>query len=185
MLEKILTKHLICRKFTENDLSIIVQWASSTISNGPYLSVENDSLEDTVNKFRNSSFWNEKSKTYLIETKEGKTPIGTIKYWTITDSSTTAMIALKIAIPEFRKKGYGTEVQKALIRELFKKYNYDAVEMYTDINNIAQKRCLEKLDFEDMKVESYIDAGVPRQGHLYRLTKERYEKSGVHIYYYE
>ncbi len=164
---------------------MITDWENSQIAYGDYLSCENHSLEDNIIKFENNSFWNDKSKTYIIETKKDTIPIGTLKYWTKTDLPNVAMMAIKITIPEFRNKGYGTEAQKGMIRELFKKYNYNAIEMYTDVNNIAQKKCLKKLDFEDIKTESYVDAGVQRQGHLFRLNKDRYEKSGVHIFYYE
>lgn len=185
MLENFYTKRFICRKIKEQDVPILTEWSNSQIAYGDYLTPENTTLEENLSKLKNNSFWNDKSKTYLVETKEEETPIGIIKYWTKSDSSTVAMIALKIAIPEHRRKGYGTEIQKALIRELFKKYKFDAIEMYTDINNIPQQKCLEKLDFENIKTENYVDSGTPRQGHLYRLTKERYEKSGVHIFYYE
>jgi len=184
-LEKFYTKRLICRKINEKDISIITEWGNSQAAYGDYLSVENITIEENLNKLTNSSFWNPKSKTYIIETKEGEKPIGTIKYWTKTDASTVAMMAIKIAVPEQRRKGYGTEVQKALIRELFKKYTFEAVEMYTDISNTPQQKCLSRLDFENIKTENYEDAGVPRQGCLYRLTKGKYEKSGVHIFYYE
>ena len=184
-MEKFFTKNLICRKINKNDLPMITDWENSQIAYGDYLSCENHSLEDNIIKFENNSFWNDKSKTYIIETKKDTIPIGTLKYWTKTDLPNVAMMAIKITIPEFRNKGYGTEAQKGMIRELFKKYNYNAIEMYTDVNNIAQKKCLKKLDFEDIKTESYVDAGVQRQGHLFRLNKDRYEKSGVHIFYYE
>lgn len=185
MLENFFTKRLICKKITLEDIELITAWNNSQEAYGEHLTPENISYEDNITKFKHHNFWNNKSKTFLIETKEKNEPIGTIKYWTQAEHSKTAMIAVKIAVPQYRKQGYGTEVQKALIRELFKKYKFEVIEMYTDVNNKPQQKCLEKLDFENIKTEDYTDAGEARQGYLYRLTKERYEKSGVHIYYYE
>lgn len=185
MLENFFTKRLICRKIIISDIELITHWHGSQEAHGEYLTAEKCDYNDTLLKFNNNNFWNDKSKTFLIETKEKNEPIGTIRYWTQAEHSKTALIAVKIAVPHYRKQGYGTEVQKALIRELFKKYKFETVEMYTDVNNKPQQKCLEKLDFENIKTEDYTDAGTARQGYLYRLTKERYEKSGVHIYYYE
>lgn len=185
MLDEIFTKRLKCRKITAKDIELITLWSNSSIAYGDCLTPEKASLEDNQVKLKNNNFWNDNSKTYLIEIKENSQSIGTIKYWAKTENIKTAMIALKIAIPQFRKKGYGTEVQKALIRDLFKKYKFETIEMYTDLNNVPQQKCLEKLDFKSIKTEDYTDSGTSRQGFLFRLTKEQYEKSGVHLYYYD
>ena len=185
MQETFFTKRLICRKPTKNDIKTLSFWNSFQEANGEYLAVEKTSLEENLSKFDNNSFWNDNSKTYIIELKENKIPIGLIKFWAKTDENKTAMITVKIAIPQYRRKGLGTEVQKGLTRELFKKYGYNAIEMFTDINNEAQQKCLTRLDYDYIKTEEYTDAGETRQGHLYRLSKEKYEKSGVHIYYYD
>ena len=55
----------------------------------------------------------------------------------------------------------------------------------TSQKNISQQKCLKKLDFENLGIQEYLDLKVKRQGFLFQLTKEKYEKSGIHIYYYE
>lgn len=185
MLDIFFTKRLSCRKITESDIALITKWNGSRVSNGDYLTVENLDVDENIEKFKNNFYWSDKNKNYLMELKQGAVPIGVIKYWTKINDPHCALVTLKIAVPEFRGQGYGTEVQKAMVRELFKKYKYDSVEMHTDINNLAQQACLRKLDFENVETENYEDAGVIRQGYLYRLTREKYETSGVHIYYYE
>lgn len=185
MLDYFFTKQLRCRKININDVDIISKWSNNPEAYGEFLAMERLAPIDVKEKINSGSFWNQSSKTFLIELKKKETPIGTLKYWTKSNDTKTALIAIKIAETNYRKKGYGTESQKGLIRELFKKYNYDSIEMYTDIGNIAQQRCLIKLDFQNIKQEDYDDAGIKRQGYLYRLTKNRYETSGVHIYYYE
>jgi len=185
MAEQFFTNRLICRKIIDKDIELITVWNNSQEAYGEYLTHEAATYDENIIKLNNNNFWNDNSKTFLIDTKDNKTPIGTIKYWTKIGGAKTALVALKISIPEYRKQGYGTEVQKALIRELFKTYHFESVEMYTDVNNEPQQKCLLKLDFKNIKTENYTDAGTTRQGYLYKLTKERYEKSGVHIYYYE
>lgn len=179
------TKRMLCRSISEKDICLLTSWFNSQEAHGDFLTVEPSTIEENIEKFQNQGFWNEKSKTYIIELKENNIPIGTMRYWTKIENIKTALMAIKIATPEYRGQGYGTEAQKALIRELFKKYQYNTVEMYTDINNLPQQKCLGKLDFENIHIESYQDGKITRQGCLYRLTKDRYEKSGVHIYYYE
>jgi len=185
MIEGFYTKRLQCRRIKEKDVGLITAWKNSEDANGEYLTSEKISLKDNLEKFKNNNFWNKKSKSYVVELKENSLPIGIIKYWTKINDTSCALMTVKIATPSYRKNGFGTELQKALIRELFKKFKFKSIEMYTDINNIAQQKCLKKLDFDNIKTESYEDAGLIRQGYLYQLTKEKYEKSGVHIYYYE
>lgn len=185
MLSNFYTKRLYCRKINEKDVALITKWNKSAVSNGKYLTIEDAQVSLNMEKFKNNAYWNDKNKTYLIELKLNATPIGIIKYWTKINDPLCALVTLKIAEPKFRNQGYGTEVQKALVRELFKKYKYKSIEMHTDINNLAQQACLTKLDFENIESESYEDAGILRQGYLFRLTREKYERSGVHIYYYE
>ena len=52
-------------------------------------------------------------------------------------------MALKISEPEMRNKGYGTEAQKYAIIQLFTRMKLQRVEMYTDIDNQSQQRCLQ------------------------------------------
>lgn len=185
MLDYFFTSRLKCRKITSHDIDIICAWSNNPESYGDFLAMDKMKPNEAQEKLNNNIFWNTTSKTYLIELKDDATPIGTIKYWSKVGYAKTALIALKIAAISYRRKGYGTEVQKALIRELFKKYGYETVEMYTDIANIPQQSCLDKLDFINVKQEDYADAGKNRQGYLFRLTRERYEASGVHLYYYD
>lgn len=185
MIEHFFTKNLKLRKLEANDLKTLVKWSKDVSLYGDYLTPEKLDYDDCIKKYKNDFYWNEKSKTYLIELKGNELAVGIIHYWAKSNNNKTVLVALRIAEPGHRNKGYGTEAQKGLIRELFLKYKYNCVEMYTDINNKPEQRCLEKLDFENMGIEEYKDGLKQRQGYLYRLSRERYDKSMVHIYYYE
>ena len=185
MFDYLFTRRLKLKKILVENIPLLVTWSNDREVYGKYLSMENLKNDECLHKFENDYFWNNNSKTYLIELKEDNTSIGTIQYWTKSDDPNTAMVSLKLAVMSFRGQGYGTEAQKGIIRELFKKYKFEAVEMLTDINNIPQQKCLMKLDFDNIEIKEYLDNGINRQGYIFRLKKDKYERSGIHIYYYD
>jgi RimJ/RimL family protein N-acetyltransferase len=94
-------------------------------------------------------------------------------------------MAVKIGDPAERNKGYGTEAQKYLIIHLFSKTLVGAVDMFTDIDNGPQQRCLMKLGFELMDSRSYDDQQIFRTGNLYRLSKKRFQETLTYQFFYE
>ncbi len=173
---RIYTKRLVLRKIEQDDLQLLTEWSSSASAYGDYLTPENHSYQDIFDLWQSNSFWNKHSRTLLIECKEQSRILGTIRYWEKQNDRRTALVALKIALPDFRCQGFGTESQLGLINYLFKQGRYQNVEMFTDIDNIPEQRCLEKLGFSFISVQSYEDHDLERQGRLYRLTSEEYEK---------
>ena len=180
-----LTKRLNLRKIKKEDVSLLYEWSNDNSTYGDYLSPTPLSKKEYLEKFQSDYFWNDKSKTYLIELKENPEPIGLMHYWIKPEDNKVAMVALKIASAKNRSVGYGTEAQKGLVKELFEKYKFDSIEMLTDINNIAQQRCLKKLDFENIETKQYKDVEVQRQGFVFSLSLKKYKNSGVYIFYYE
>ncbi len=174
-MDHIFTERLCLRKVSEADLSLLSQWSSSREAHGDYLSPENHSYQDCYERWQNNSYWNDHSKTLIIEHKEKKQAVGTIRCWQKSNDYCTAMVALKVAEPHFRGQGLGTEAQRGLIHHLFTKDNYRAVEMFTDIDNVPEQRCLSKLGFTLTDIQSYEDQKVQRQGRLYRLNRTEYE----------
>jgi RimJ/RimL family protein N-acetyltransferase len=49
--------------------------------------------------------------------------------------------------PEFRGRGYGSEVQRLLVRYLFAHTQVNRIEATTEITNVAEQRALEKAGF--------------------------------------
>ena len=184
-MDNFFTYRLNMRPITKADLPLLQQWSQCPDAYGEHLSMERWSLEECRAKLQNASFWSDSSKTYLMELKEDHQPIGTLRYWRKPETPSTAMIALKVAVPEQRGKGYGTEAQKGLCRELFTKYHVQDIDVFTAMDNRPEQRCLEKLDFTFIGFQSYQDQGLERQGKLYRLSKARYQQSSVHLYYYD
>jgi len=170
----IFTKRLCLRKIEEEDLELISAWSCSKAAHGEYLSPGNHTYQDCYDRWQNATYWNDHSKTLIIELKEKKQPLGTIRYWLKANDHSTAMVALKIAEPAFRGQGFGTEAQRGIVHFLFVRNHYSAVEMFTDIDNVPEQRCLAKLGFTLADLQTYEDQKVQRQGRVYRLIRSEF-----------
>ncbi len=180
---KIFTIRLLLRRIEVFDAPLLAQWSKDPLAYGPYLTPEHHTVETLEAQIKSGMLWSERNKSFLVELREG-TPLGTIQYWMRPEDPNTAVMALKLANPELRGKGYGTEAQKYLILFLFDRLNIRRVEMYTDINNQAQQRCLQKLGFELIQALPYTDQQVQRQGYLYRLEWQRFINEPIYQYHY-
>ncbi len=184
--DKLFTRRLSLAKIQEENLPIVVEWSLSATACGPYLTPEKFNLEWMQTQVQSGVLWSDREKMFFVETKETGLPIGTAHYWQPHGGGNTITMAVKVALPEERGKGYGTEIQKFLIMHLFDRMNtIKAVEMYTDINNTAQQRCLSKLGFELIESLLYDDQQEKRTGHLYRLTADKYHRHPIYQFHYE
>jgi RimJ/RimL family protein N-acetyltransferase len=181
--DRIFTIRLQLRRIEVGDLPLLAAWSSNPMAYGDYLTPENHSADHLRLQVEAGILWNERQKTFLIELRDG-TPIGTIHYWIRSEDPGTAVIAVKITLPEERCKGYGTEIQKYLILFLFNRLDIRQVEMYTDVNNLAQQRCLQKLGFELTQSLPYADQQIQRIGYLYRLCRQRFTREPIYRHHY-
>jgi len=181
--DKLFTPRLCLRRMYETDLPQLVDWSRSAEAYGRYLSPENLQMDQVRQQLQSGVFWNGQEKAFLILRREEEKLLGTIHYWQPVGREKTAAVALKIALPTERGKGYGTEAQKYLISYLFDRCGMEQVEMYTDIDNTVQQRCLGKLGFELVDSLSYTDQQVRRVGHLYRLTGTGYAAQPIYQYH--
>lgn len=182
--DKLLTPRLSLRRVQQEDLSLLVEWSNSSDAHGEYLTPEGLDRQVAKDQVASDMMWNDENRVFLVQLKDGPT-IGTAHYWLRSEQKKCGVMALKIADPEKRNNGYGTEAQKYIIISLFERLKLEAVEMYTDINNLPQQRCLKKLGFELVETLSYDDHQVSRVGHLFRLDQKAYSKSLYYQYHYE
>lgn len=182
--DKILTPRLKLRRIVESDLALFVAWSQSDTAHGKYLTP--DRLDERTGRGQlvSGAFWNDENRVFLIELRDER-PIGTLHYWLRSERKDCAVMALKISEQELRNKGYGTEAQKYAIIQLFTRMKLQRVEMYTDINNRAQQRCLDKLGFELIDSLHYDDRRVQRLGHLYRIDAKTFSNTPIYQYHYE
>ncbi len=183
-IEKLYTNRLMLRRVRISDLSLLVEWSQSTDSCGNFLSPECFELQQLQQKLDSGVLWNAVEKFFIIERRD-ETPLGTIHYWQPPGKYDTATVSVKIADSSQRNKGYGTEAQKFLLMYLFDRIGVQNVEMYTDIDNIAQQSCLKKLGFRLVESLTYDDRYIKRTGNLYRLDASHYSKELIYRFHYE
>jgi RimJ/RimL family protein N-acetyltransferase len=181
--DKIFTIRLQLRRIEQGDITLLARWSNDPGAYGACLTPEQASHQQLAELQAGGVYWGESHRMFLIELRDGS-PIGTIRYWIQAEEAEHAVVALKIARPEERGKGYGTEAQKYLIMFLFDRTGVDAVEMYTDVNNHAQQRCLQKLGFDLIDACRYRDQQVLRTGYLYRLTRQQYSQTSIYQFHY-
>lgn len=178
------TPRLILRKVEPTDIPLLSSWSNSTAAHGAFLTPDRISVEQACAEYEAGLHWNEQSRIFIIEVKNLQ-PIGTIHYWLRPEKKWCAVMALKIADSSCRNEGYGTEAQKYIIIHLMRQMKLTRVEMYTDIDNIPQQRCLTKLGFEQVESLQYEDGGLSRTGFLYRLGADRFKEISMYHFHYE
>lgn len=181
--DRIYTIRLQLRRIEAGDLQLLSEWSNSPTAYGDYLTPENLTTGVLRSQLQAGILWTKRNKTFLIALRQGL-PIGTVQFWIRPEDPATAVIAVKITCPDQRCKGYGTEAQKYLILFLFNRLDIKQVEMYTDANNIAQQRCLQKLGFELHQALPYVDRQVQRLGYLYRLSRQRFAQEPIYSHHY-
>jgi len=180
----IYTRRLILRKIEKEDLAQYLAWSNSKEAHGDYLTPESLGEAEALEQFDSGTLWNHTSRTYLILLRDGPS-IGTIHFWLRPEKRSSAVMALKIAVPKYRNMGYGTEAQKFLIIHIFQRFAGRAIELYTDVDNRAQQRCLAKLGFRIVDCQTYDDQHVKRTGYLFRLDDDGFRKHPIYRYHYE
>ena len=181
---QIKTPRLILRKTEPSDLPQLCDWSNSETAHGAYLTPERISVDQGLQDCFAGIHWNPQNRLFLIETRDNQA-IGTIHYWLRPERRDCAVMAVKIAVITLRSRGYGTEAQKYLINYLLGQGKLARVEMYTDIDNLAQQRCLHKLGFEQVESLQYIDGGISRTGFLYRIDRQRFLATPIYHFHYE
>lgn len=63
--------------------------------------------------------------------------------------------------PQWRGKGYGTQAQRQLVEMLFRDTTANRVQAYTAVNNLAERRSLEKAGFQQ---ECHVRQAMWRDG---------------------
>lgn len=182
--DRIMTPRLCLRRVQLEDIPLLVEWSGSATAHGEYLTPDGYDQERWRRECLSGVLWSERNKIFVIDERGGR-PLGTVHFWLRPERTTCAVIALKIAAPGDRGKGFGTEAQKHVIITLFDRFKVSEVEMYTDIDNCSQQRCLAKLGFELVESLSFNDQQVNRTGHLYRIDSDTFARTSIYHFHYE
>jgi RimJ/RimL family protein N-acetyltransferase len=179
--EKVFSARLVLQKYEADDVEFIVDCCNTPKAVGQYLSAEKLTRKQFHERLANNYYWNKSNIAFTIRLKEGS-KIGFIHAWQDPTQPQSVLFSVAITVPKYRKHGYGTEVQKILIQRLFSTCDYQKIEMYVDVNNIGQAKCLRSLGFSIDKACVYNDGGVSRSGSLYCLTKNKYLSIADYVY---
>ncbi|MEJ2641646.1 MAG: GNAT family protein [Desulfosarcinaceae bacterium] len=183
--DRLYTPRLYMRRMLAVDLPLICRWSHDVEACGSYLTPEGYCPDQLLEQLHSGALWRTRERFFCIETRADNQPLGTIHYWMRQDRGDIAVVAIKIAVTDLRGKGYGTEAQKYLMIHLFKQVGVRSVDMYTDVDNCPQQRCLQKLGFQLERSLTYGDRSVERNGLLYRLTTAAFAKHPVYQYHYD
>lgn len=182
---RLYTTRLCLRRVEEADIPLLLKWSNCPECYGAFLTPERFTQDQLQQQMISGALWNDHEKHFMIELKADGTAIGTIHFWSMPGMQNTVVMALKIAVIKERGKGYGTEAQKFLIKHLIEVEKIEKILMYTDVNNLAQQRCLNKLGFILKESLRYEDQQVMRTGHLFELDAVHYYTQPVYQYHHE
>jgi RimJ/RimL family protein N-acetyltransferase len=183
--DRLYTPRLYLRRIRETDLPLLGRWSNDLEACGRYLSPEQYTQTQLREQQQSGAWWRRLERLFFIEKRSDSQALGTVHYWMRPDRGECAVMSVKIAVSGERGKGYGTEAQKYLIIHLFKQVGVRCVEMYTDVDNHPQQRCLYKLGFQLERSLTYSDRAIERNGHLFRLTAAAFARHPVYQYHYD
>jgi RimJ/RimL family protein N-acetyltransferase len=158
----IITKRLILRRYTHDDLSDVLEFASQP-SVARVTSGNIDATEEGVGRYielQNSYQPFEKDKVFdlAIERKEDGVVIGLLGF--ICRDHLQGEIGWALGV-EYRGQGYATEAARALIAYGFKSLDLHRIHADTSIGNTASWRLMERLG---MKREAHLREVVYQEG---------------------
>lgn len=110
----------------------------------------------------------------------GERTIGKVDWFTVTNwgrANTSACWEIAIGIfAEHRGRGFGTQAQRLLIDYLFAHYPRHRIQATTAIENMAERRSLEKLDFvqEGIIRQAQWRAGAWHDQVIYSVLREQF-----------
>jgi RimJ/RimL family protein N-acetyltransferase len=104
----------------------------------------------------------------------GAERLGTVSWRRIrvTDQSSYWSIGIAL-LPEYRGRGYGTDAQRQLTRDLFAHGPVERIEAETETDNVAERRALERIGFvhEGTLRSHYFRDGAWRDTAVYALLR--------------
>jgi RimJ/RimL family protein N-acetyltransferase len=101
-------------------------------------------------------------------------PLGFVSWSRLATSTHAYVLEFGISLwPQWRGKGYGTAAQEALARYLFAHSPVNRIQAWTDAENLAEQRALEKAGFvrEAVLCEYAFRDGAWRDEVLYRMLR--------------
>ncbi|MGD8603134.1 MAG: GNAT family protein [Anaerolineales bacterium] len=140
---------LALRPISRSDLPLLEAWHNDSQIKGEFNSFGFSGTHSIDSDYEKSGFLDDRQGMLMIVSPEGE-PIGGVSYRSVIYGPNDASRAFSIGIhlvPEQRGRGLGAQAQALLADYLFDTYAVQRIEAETDVENIAERKSLEKAGF--------------------------------------
>jgi len=154
-------KNIVLRPVTEHDKLLIFRWVNDCSVRKMFFHSEPISWEEHRAWFDSKIV--DQNHVYYIALNENKIPVGQIRFGVnILDADVSVLIA-----PEFRKKGFGTEIIKCGTQLLFSNTSVSKVHAYIKLNNYGSYKAFLNAGYSDIGETIY-------EGHkVYHMVQKK------------
>jgi RimJ/RimL family protein N-acetyltransferase len=136
------------RRVTVDDADLLERWKSvEYIGEFNDFGIQGRPLNEAIQE---SGLISGQGETLIVELLTNGNPIGTVSWRAVRYGPNLESVAWNIGIsliPEERGHGFGSEAQRLLSDHLFATTPVNRIEAATDIDNVAERRALEKAGF--------------------------------------
>ena len=140
------TEEVILHKITERDIPMLYRWFNDENSYGEFDEASQVTEQRLREKFIEGESVSEDRGTLIIY--NGENPVGYLDYIRDPIDSWVVQMGTVISIESMRNRGIGTVVQQIGARYIFNNYpTVQKIEVVTDKNHLAARRCLEKAGY--------------------------------------
>lgn len=170
-------ENLTIRSAEQKDAIILTMWWNDgkVMEHVGFPEGLNQSIEKTIKQIGYND--NNESQLCIIEVDNKR--IGETNYKI---KAEVAEIGIKICVPTYQNKGYGTKILKILIKFLFDNYNIEKIILDTNLKNKRAQHVYEKVGFIKLRVnkDSWKDQlGIMQSSVDYEMTRDQYETNKV------
>jgi RimJ/RimL family protein N-acetyltransferase len=175
-------KRVTLRRVTDEDWKQIEAWADDRDALcGANLRFQPELLSRLEEGYQKTGLFSRDKACLVIETVEGKRPIGIITYQLLAfpdQDLPVPEIGFSVADAAARGKGYAKEAVGLLVRHLYESFPGDRVMAVTECENVPSQRVLEALGFrrEGVLRRAMFRAGRWNDAFLYGLLREEFKE---------
>ena len=161
------------RLLEREDLPLLADWSNNPEFFGEFIWFPQTSKAEWEKRYDSLA---PDTKWFFIEKKDGA-KIGTMFHFL----SGNLMEIGYILVPSERKKGYASEAVKIIVDYLFLSKELVRVQAFTDVNNFASQKVLEKAGFKKegiIRKNSFI-RGEWKDGCLFSIIREEWKEPKI------
>lgn len=169
--------HVRLRPVTRDDVPYLSTKQTPEVTS-PYNWFGFRSRTEVVRRFEDDGYLGERHGKLIVEvdTGGGPVPIGDVSWHAVDHGPPPASRCWNIGItlsPEWRGRGHGTRAQRLLADYLFATTTAERIEASTDVENVAERRALERVGFtlEGVLRRAQFRGGAWRDLALYSLLR--------------